>query len=104
MRGKSIDAIIGEGGQPKMGPYGRSASPREPKRLQPVVPIRSAAVGTGGEDGQAKMSGRRGKLAKVRERERTRLMGIMGRLRKACHGQLLGSSVSRMLYLGRVVV
>ena len=56
-------------------------------------------VRTGGDDDHVRNNGTSGNASKRRVRDRMSEKGIMGRWIKACHGQLLGSSVRRRLYI-----
>ena len=58
-----------------------------------LVQAKFSVVCTGGEVVHARNKGTRGNPSRRFVRERIKEIGTRGRLMKACHGQLLGSSV-----------
>lgn len=89
--GKNKDTINGDGGQLRIGPHGLSEPVIDARRHRAVM--RFSVVWTGGDVVQARNKGTRGNPSRMLVRERMREMGTRGRLMRACHGQLLGSSV-----------
>lgn len=83
--------MSGDGGQLNIGPHGRSEPVIEARRHRAVM--RFSVVCTGGEVVHARNKGTRGNPSRRFVRERIKEIGTRGRLMKACHGQLLGSSV-----------